>query len=116
MRRATLPFFLTAATAALIFLITARVPSANGPAEWQWPYRPSGPMGMGVAFGLVVAAALMLWTGLLLGPDDPTTMLESAAVGTRADAPLEVAGTAVYLAWPMPALVGILIALLSRSD
>ena len=69
-----------------------------------------------VMVGCVVAAALMLWTGLLLGPDDPTTMLESAAVGTRADAPLEVAGTAVYLAWPMPALVGILIALLSRSD
>jgi len=69
-----------------------------------------------VMVGCAVAATLMLWTGMLLGPDDPTAMLASAAVGDRADAPLDVAGPAVYLAWPVPALVGILIALLSRSD
>jgi hypothetical protein len=58
MRRAALPLSLTAATAALTFLIAARVPSANGPAEWQWPWR--SPSFVGVSFGLVVAAALMI--------------------------------------------------------
>lgn len=57
MRRAILPLSLTAATAVLIGLILARVPSANGPAEWQWPYRPAGP---GAGFGLLLAAALMI--------------------------------------------------------
>jgi hypothetical protein len=66
--------------------------------------------------GCAVAAVLMLWTGQLLGPSDPTSMLESAAVGKRADVPLDVAGIAAYLAWPMPALLGILVALFSRSD
>ena len=60
MRRAILPLLLTAATAGLIFLIAARVPFANGPAEWQWPYRPAGLGGGGLVFGLAVAAALMI--------------------------------------------------------
>ena len=60
MRRAILPFFLAAATAVLLFLISARVPSANGPAEWQWPWRPAGSAATGLVFGLVLAAALMI--------------------------------------------------------
>ncbi len=62
MRRAILPLLLAAATAGLIFLISARVPFANGPAEWQWPYRPPGLGGMasGLGFGLMMAAALMI--------------------------------------------------------
>lgn len=56
MRRAFLPLLLAAATLGLIFLISAQVPSANGPAEWQWPYRPPGL----AEIGLVLAAALMI--------------------------------------------------------
>jgi hypothetical protein len=79
-----------------------------------------------VLAGCCVAAVLMFGTGYLLGPDDPTTGLETAAVGTRADAPLELHGTLMriddlvvytaYLAWPIGALVGLLIPLLSRTD
>ena len=56
MRRALLPLLLAAATLVPIFLIAAHVPSANGPAEWQWPYRPPGLAGA----GMVLAAALMI--------------------------------------------------------
>jgi hypothetical protein len=56
MRRALLPILLTAATLVLIALIGRHVPSANGPAEWQWPYRAPGLQGL----GLVLAAALMI--------------------------------------------------------
>jgi xanthosine utilization system XapX-like protein len=80
-----------------------------------------------VLAGCCVAAVLMQWTGYLLGPDDPASMLQDAAVGTRADAPLELHGTLIkvagdlvvhtaYLAWPIGALVGLLIPLLSRTD
>lgn len=56
MRRALLPFLVSAATAILIFLISSQVASANGPAEWRWPYRAPGFDGL----GLVLAAALMI--------------------------------------------------------
>lgn len=56
MRRAIFPLFLVAATLVLIVLIWMQVPSANGPAEWRWPYRPPGL----AAAGLVLAAALMI--------------------------------------------------------
>jgi len=80
-----------------------------------------------VLAGCAVAAVLMQWTGHLLGPDDPAAALAEASVGTRADAPLELHGTLVqiagdpllhtaYLAWPIGALVGLLIPLLSRTD
>ncbi len=59
MRRTLLFLVPAAATAVLIGLIAARVPSANGPAEWRWPYRPSG-FDLGMGFGLVLAAALMI--------------------------------------------------------
>lgn len=60
MRRALFPVLLAAATLVLILLISAHVPSANGPSEWQWPYRPSGLAGVGLGFSLIWAAALML--------------------------------------------------------
>lgn len=56
MRRVLLPLLLAVATLGLIYLISARVPFANGPAEWQWPYHVPGIRGL----GLVLAAALMI--------------------------------------------------------
>jgi hypothetical protein len=56
MRRAIFPLLLVAATLVLIVLIWMQVPSANGPAEWRWPYRPPGL----AALGLVLAAALVI--------------------------------------------------------
>jgi hypothetical protein len=56
MQRTLLPLVLAVATLGLIFLVSSQAPSANGPAEWQWPYRPPGLTGV----GLVLAAALMI--------------------------------------------------------
>lgn len=61
MRRSILPFLLGAATLVLIFLISARVPSANGPAEWQWPYRPPGLSGAGMALAAALMIPLVYW-------------------------------------------------------
>ena len=66
--------------------------------------------------GCALAAMLMVGTGHLLGPTDPRAFLQTAPVGTSADAPIEVIGAATYLAWPIPALIGNLIALVSRTD
>ncbi len=61
MRRAILPGLLAAATLVPIFLISAHVPSANGPAEWQWPYRPSGLTGIGMALAAALMIPLVYW-------------------------------------------------------
>lgn len=69
-----------------------------------------------VVAGSVLAAYVMREVGPLLGPDDPAALLESAPVGTRADAPWELSSDVALLAWPVAALTGMLIILLSRAD
>lgn len=81
----------------------------------------------------LVAAVLMHLVGFELGPEDPQAMLQNAAPGTRADAPLlldlaelfriqlwglslELRLAVAYLAWPIGCLAGMLIPLLGRSD
>ncbi|HKH48784.1 MAG TPA: hypothetical protein VKM72_29305 [Thermoanaerobaculia bacterium] len=61
MRRALLPVLLTAATLLLIFLIGRHVPSANGPAEWQWPYRAPGLQGLGLVLAAALTIPLIYW-------------------------------------------------------
>ncbi|HEX3528400.1 MAG TPA: hypothetical protein VH988_15155 [Thermoanaerobaculia bacterium] len=62
MRRLVLPLLLAFLTLGILIAIVQQVPSANGPAEWQWPYHPAGLHGL----GLLIAAALMVaftwWT------------------------------------------------------
>lgn len=69
-----------------------------------------------VLAGSALAAVLMQGTGYLLGPADPAAVLRDAPLGTTADVQMTVSGLATYLAWPMAALLGALISLLSRSD
>ena len=69
-----------------------------------------------ILVGCVAAAFLMKVTGHVLGPDDPSAALRKAAVGTHAEGQLELNSFAPYLAWPLGALFGALIPLLSRSD
>jgi len=66
--------------------------------------------------GCAVAAAVMWGVGHVLGPDDPSTLLQHADVGDTADAPLDRPAWAVFLAWPVPALAGILVPLLFGRD
>lgn len=64
-----------------------------------------------------VAAALIMWgVGHLIGPNDPTAVLKDAKVGDTADVPLDRPALAFFLAWPVSALAGLLIPLLSGND
>lgn len=56
----------------LIYLISTRVPFANGPSEWQWPYRPFGLGGIQTGLGLILAAALMIPLVHWMAHDRPT--------------------------------------------
>jgi hypothetical protein len=69
-----------------------------------------------VVAGCAGAAVLMRLTGEAFGPSDPSAELMKQAVGAHADAPLRVHSDAVYLAWPVSALVGLLVPLLSQRD
>lgn len=66
-----------------------------------------------VALGSGVAAAVSAWIGHLLGPQDPRVALASAHVGARIPVALEVHGWAIYLVWPIAALIGALLILWS---
>lgn len=82
---------------------------------WWRDHDPLVTLGL-LVLGSVVAAFLMKHTGQLLGPADPTAMLQASAVGARADAPLKLEDEQALLAWPIGSLVGLLIPLLGRSD
>lgn len=61
-RRGAVPLALASVTAGLIAAVATHRPLANGPAEWQWAYRPAGlsPAGAAVA-AAALAAALAAW-------------------------------------------------------
>jgi hypothetical protein len=63
--------------------------------------------------GSVVATALMVLVGRVLGPPDPESLAASAAVGDRLPMQLEVTATVAYLVWPIAVLVGALFVLWS---
>jgi hypothetical protein len=64
--------------------------------------------------GSVAAAAVMAFVGHLLGPPDPSTVLASGDVGTRAAVQLGVTAWTAYLAWPVGVLAGALLVLWSK--
>jgi hypothetical protein len=66
--------------------------------------------------GAIGAAFLMRWLGHALGPSDPRDFLRTAAVGTRRADVVSLHGSAALLVWPVGTLVGLMAALLSRSD
>jgi hypothetical protein len=68
MRRLFLPLLLLFLTLDLVIAVTRRLPFANGPAEWEWAYRPAGLEGL----GLIVAAALMVILTWVAAQDRPT--------------------------------------------
>ena len=65
-----------------------------------------------VLAGAFLAAWLSAELGLALGPDDPTRVLADAAEGATAPAALTLAG-AVYWVWPLAAVLGSFLFLLS---
>ena len=65
--------------------------------------------------GAGVAAAVMAFTGHLLGPGNPDAALAAAKAGAQVPIELEVTAKAGYLVWPIAALVGSLVVLWSPS-
>ncbi len=68
MRRAFVPLILLLATVDLIAMVTAQLPAANGPKEWEWVYRSPGLTGL----ALLVAALLMIVLTYFAAQDRPT--------------------------------------------
>lgn len=67
---------------------------------------------LAVVAGSSLAAWLMLRVGVALGPADPQSLAASADDGTRLPAQLAVSGRSPYAAFPVGALVGLVIVLL----
>jgi hypothetical protein len=65
--------------------------------------------------GAAIAAALMALVGHVLGPPNPKTVFAAAKVGSHIPTQLDVSGKAVYLSWPIAALVGALVVLWSSA-
>jgi hypothetical protein len=61
MRRLILPLLLIFVTLGLIVAVAQQLPSANGPAEWQWAYHPAGLEGLGLLIAAAVTVALTWW-------------------------------------------------------
>lgn len=71
---------------------------------------------IGVLAGSAVGVVLMAGIGTFAGPSDPTSQLMSAAVGTSAGAPLDWPPLGVTLAFPLAAVVGVLVGLFAVRD
>lgn len=66
-----------------------------------------------LVIGAALAAAVMAWTGHLLGPGDTDAALAAASAGEQVPVQLRVTAKASYLVWPLAALVGALVVLWS---
>ena len=67
-----------------------------------------------VAAGAILACALCVAVGLLVGPADPIKVLRDAAPGEQAPAQLTVHTWVVLVVWPLAAALGALVVLLLR--
>jgi hypothetical protein len=61
-----------------------------------------------LAVGGVFATAVMMQTGLLLGPADPRGVLKTVAVGAKVPLQLRTTAGTVWIAWSMGAMFGAL--------
>ncbi len=66
-----------------------------------------------VVAGSMMAALVSGWLGRALGPDNPDGVLAGASVGTSAPDVVQVYADAAYLVWPIAAVLGALVMLVS---
>ncbi len=66
-----------------------------------------------VLLGAGVAVGAMVLVGAAFSPADPATLVADHAVGDRLPGSMQVTGWTPYLAWPVGALAGYLVLLLS---
>jgi hypothetical protein len=83
-------------------------------AGWRW-HRVGWPEVLAAAGGSGIAAVLSWRLGIVWGPDDPVGRLPTAQVGDLLPAQLDVHAKGLLLAWPVGALVGVIIAVLLFS-
>ena len=78
-------------------------------------YRNTQPVVTVLALGLAALAAALVagWIAQATGPGDPLAALADARRGATASVPFQVDSRAAYLVWPLTALLGALLALLS---
>lgn len=69
-----------------------------------------------ILLGSALAACLMALTGQLLGPESALGVARSAADGAEVEADLRVGALSAWLCFPLGALLGSLVALLSGRD
>lgn len=69
-----------------------------------------------VLLGSVVAGALMTVVGIAQSPSDPQAKVDEVEIGTELPGHLHVAGVTPYLAWPVGALLGYLVVMLSLAS
>jgi len=81
---------------------------------WRW-HRVGWPQALACAAGAGIAAVIAWRVGILLGPDDPASLLSAASVGDQLPQRLDVHAEGMLLAWPVAALVGFIVAVLLFS-
>jgi hypothetical protein len=81
---------------------------------WRW-HRVGWPQVLAAAGGAAIASVVAWQLGVQLGPSDPADALSTAQVGDLLPEQLDVHAMGLLLAWPMGALVGVIIAVLLFS-
>lgn len=82
-----------------------------------WVWRNTAVAGLaGLVLASVVAAVVMTLVGASQSPADPQDRAGEVAIGTKLPGHLEVAGPTPYLAWPVGALLGYLVVMLSFTS
>jgi hypothetical protein len=81
---------------------------------WRW-HRVGWPQVLAAAGGAAIASVVAWQLGVRWGPSDPADGLPAAQVGDLLPEQLDVHAKGLLLAWPMGALVGLIIAVLLFS-
>jgi hypothetical protein len=83
-------------------------------AGWRW-HRVGWPEVLAAAGGAGIAAVVAWQLGVWWGPDDPVGLLSAAQPGDLLSDQLDVHAKGLLLAWPVGALIGVIIAVLVFS-
>jgi ribose/xylose/arabinose/galactoside ABC-type transport system permease subunit len=81
---------------------------------WRW-HRVGWPQVLATAGGAAIAAVISWRLGIVLGPDDPQESIRTAQVGDDIPDKLDVHADGLLAAWPVAALIGLIVAVLLFS-
>lgn len=81
---------------------------------WRW-HRVGWPQAVACAVAAGIGAVIAWRLGIILGPEDPASLLSGASVGDLLPEQLDVHARGLLLAWPVGALAGFVAAVLLFS-